>query len=90
MTTRGLSVPPPISVTGEETGILHHTPETKHVKRGIVLSCVDPAENVSWMLFAGGTELGTQIKLLTPNINYSGRTAPLTSKVAFYIFIQQI
>jgi len=28
--------------------------------------------------------------LLTPNINYSGRTAPLTSKVAFYIFIQQI
>jgi len=22
--------------------------------------------------------------------NYSGRTAPLTSKVAFYIFIQQI
>jgi len=30
------------------------------------------------------------IKLLTPNVNYSGRTAPLTSKVAFYIFIQQI
>ena len=27
---------------------------------------------------------------LTPNDNYSGRTAPLTSKVAFYIFIQQI
>jgi len=25
-----------------------------------------------------------------PNVNYSGRTAPLTSKVAFYIFIQQI
>jgi len=30
------------------------------------------------------------LKLLTPNVNYSGRTAPLTSKVAFYIFIQQI
>jgi len=30
------------------------------------------------------------IKLLTPNVNYSGRTAPLTSKVAFYIFFQQI
>jgi len=30
------------------------------------------------------------IKLLTPNVNYSGRTAPLTSKVTFYIFIQQI
>jgi len=28
--------------------------------------------------------------LLTPNVNYSGRTAPLTSKVAFYTFIQQI
>jgi len=27
---------------------------------------------------------------LTPNVNYSGRTAPLTFKVAFYIFIQQI
>jgi len=27
---------------------------------------------------------------LTPNVNYSGRTAPLTSKIAFYIFIQQI
>jgi len=25
-----------------------------------------------------------------PNVNYSWRTAPLTSKVAFYIFIQQI
>ena len=28
--------------------------------------------------------------LKTPNVNYSWRTAPLTSKVAFYIFIQQI
>ena len=27
---------------------------------------------------------------LTPNDLYRGRTAPLTSKVAFYIFIQQI
>jgi len=30
------------------------------------------------------------INLLTPNVNYSGRTTPLTSKIAFYIFIQQI
>jgi len=30
------------------------------------------------------------VNLLMPNVNYSGRTAPLTSKVAFYIFIQQI
>jgi len=35
----------------------------------------------------GGAEI---INLLTPNVNYSGRTAPLTSKVAFYVFIQQI
>ena len=26
---------------------------------------------------------------LMPNVNYSGHTAPLTSKVTFYIFIQQ-
>jgi len=30
------------------------------------------------------------INLLTPNVNYSGRTAPINSKVAFYVFIQQI
>jgi len=30
------------------------------------------------------------INLLTPNVNYRGHTAPLTFKVAFYIFIQQI
>ena len=31
-----------------------------------------------------------KINLLTPNINYIRRTAPLTSEVAFYIFIQQV
>jgi len=30
------------------------------------------------------------INLLKPHVNYSGRTAPLTSKVAFCVFIQQI
>jgi len=30
------------------------------------------------------------VNRLTPNDPYRGRTAPLTSKVAFYIFIQQI
>jgi len=30
------------------------------------------------------------VNLLTPNVNYSGFTAPLTSKVAFYIFIKKI
>jgi len=34
--------------------------------------------------------MGRFFNLLTPNVNYSGRTAPITSKVAFYIFIQQI
>jgi len=28
--------------------------------------------------------------LLMPNVNYSGRTALLTSEVAFYIFVQQM
>ena len=37
-----------------------------------------------------GTMLQLFLNLLTPNVNYGGRTAPLTSKVAFYIFIQQI
>jgi len=32
----------------------------------------------------------TTFNLLTPNVNCSGHTAPLTSKVVFYIFIQQI
>jgi len=36
------------------------------------------------------TQFANIIKLLAPNVNYSGRTAPLTSKVAFYLFIQQI
>ena len=31
-----------------------------------------------------------RLNLLTPNVNNSVRTAPLTSKVTFYIFIQQI
>jgi len=34
--------------------------------------------------------IGVVINHLTPNDPYSGRTAPLTSKVAFYIFIKQI
>jgi hypothetical protein len=30
------------------------------------------------------------INPLKPNDTYEGRTAPLTSKVTFYVFIQQI
>jgi len=32
----------------------------------------------------------TYINPLAPNVPYSGCTAPLNSKVAFYLFIQQI
>jgi len=31
-----------------------------------------------------------EFNLFKPNVNYSGRTAPLTSKVAFYTFIHEI
>ena len=37
-----------------------------------------------------GSHLLHAFNPLTPNDPYSGRTAPLTSKVTFYIFIQQI
>ena len=33
---------------------------------------------------------GDYINPLKPNDAYSGRTAPLTSKITFYIFIQPI
>ena len=35
-------------------------------------------------------QLVSRLNLQTPNVNYSWRNAPLTSKIAFYIFIQQI
>ena len=44
------------------------------------------SSNMFWMF----VWLESKINLFTPNVNYSGRTAPLTSKVAFYIFIQQV
>ena len=37
-----------------------------------------------------GSEKRAEINRLTPNDHYRGGTAPLTSKVAFYIFIQEI
>ena len=42
------------------------------------------------LVFYSSTRYELFINLLTPNVNYGGRTASLTSKVAFYIFIQQI
>ena len=40
--------------------------------------------------FSFPVAVNNSTNLQTPNVNYSWRTAPLTSKVAFYIFIQQI
>jgi len=67
-----------------------HTPPDRKAQRGagnsertLQCTCHDPTADQY-------TRLKTVINLLTPNVNYSGRTAPLTSKVAFYIFIQQI
>jgi hypothetical protein len=52
---------------------------------------------VCFMLSAGNIyrrskycDFSGTLNLLTPNDHNSGRTAPLTSKVIFYIFIQQI
>ena len=47
--------------------------------------------NNAWPHSAAQTQdLITSFNPLKPNDYYSGRTAPLTSKVAFYVFIQQI
>jgi len=44
----------------------------------------------TWAEGIRGLMGGKGINLLTPNVNYSGRTAPLTSKFAFYVFIHQV
>ena len=55
---------------------------------GVTVSTI--AVKVTQRAYAVRREFRVSIKLLKTNVNYSGRTAPLTSKVAFYIFIQQI
>ena len=35
---------------------------TAFLRLDSVVSVADPMRNVSWMLFPGGTELGTQVK----------------------------
>jgi len=42
---------------------------------------------ISTTKFIRRVSIYAPINLLTPNVNYSGSTSPLTSKVAFYIFI---
>jgi len=56
-------------------------------------SCRSDGTVIVWGLllaYLSTADSNNNLNLLTPNVNYSGRTAPLTSKVAFYIFIQQI
>ena len=55
----------------------------------MILSC-NLMTNHDYLLLVNTAFNSIPTFLLTPNVNYSGRTAPLTSKVAFYIFIQQI
>ena len=43
-----------------------------------------------YVQFSGMPLIPLIFNLLTPNVNYCGRTAPLTSKVPFYIFIKKI
>jgi len=44
----------------------------------------------SWQCLIALVLVINQLNPLTPKDHYSGRTAPLTSKIAFYIFVQQI
>jgi len=89
------------NVTGDAN--ISHEWDDKRVKTR-VQKCRGKRLNV-WGLCKGGGDIEVDVKQvaseevswipshlnpLTPNDPYSGRTAPLTSKVAFYIFIQQI
>jgi len=69
-------------------------PKEIHAILTETLNCFLPgrAKGLSATLYIPSIGLTTalaKINLLTPNVNYSGRTALLTSKIAFYIFIQQ-
>jgi len=62
---------------------------------GIIITCLGsmitlPYVKVKKPFCSPPPTRDSTINLLKPNVNYSWRTAPLTSKVAFYIFIQQI
>jgi len=78
-------------VQGVEGQALFCSPATTHSSRDswddppLTLRTLQPMDNSSPAMETA------DINLLTPNDDYSGRTAPLTSKCFFfYIFIQQI
>jgi len=66
---------------------------TLRLPEGYELIAGNNIENIHLYYDLSGVSIAANthyINLLTPNVNYSGRTAPLTSKVTFYILIQQI
>ena len=86
------SAPDSSTCTGHSAVIARHCTETDAAIRALDVSELSQA-------IAGESRLEILnscmspfllINPLTPNDNYIGGTAPLTSKVAFYIFIQQI
>jgi len=68
----------------QTTGWFHSVSCVQNFKCVLVFCVVPAVRSVRFHSFF------MVFNLLTPNVNYSSRTAPLTSKVAFYIFIQQI
>jgi len=66
-----------------------HFIETVNFIKAVRINVLQNTLKQVYRLPSDRTEIDN-INLLTPNVNYSGRTAPLTSKVAYYIFIQQI
>ena len=53
-------------------------------------NCSPPSSSIEGIPNSNTRLCGVMLNPLTPNDPYKGRTAPLTSKVAFYVFIQQI
>jgi len=88
--------PPPVSILGQ--------PNPVHIPTFHLLEILPNIIHPSTQKYVGDRECAyflrkpitsceqtkCSVNPLTPNVPYRGRTAPLTSKVAFYIFIQQI
>jgi hypothetical protein len=68
----------------ELTGIRCQIEVPKHLAKCLFLVSVEPGVDAMFLLST------KSVNPLKPNDAYRRRTAPLTSKVAFYIFIQQI
>jgi len=64
-----------------------------HLPAAAMSKTSEPLNNTCGMWCGGIMNITVPTNILnplTPNDPYRGRTAPLTSKVVFYIFIQQI